>query len=160
MAPVGARTGRARRGPARPAAQRVARLGYADLHPLGLERRRAEVLVRAAHVVHRLAPLVDEPFAEAEPRPRALPGVGPWTASGLSATTWGDPDTVLVGDDGIPSLVGWLLAREAAADDARMLALLEPYRPHRYRVVRLAFLGGVRAPRRAPRGRRTDVRGW
>jgi 3-methyladenine DNA glycosylase/8-oxoguanine DNA glycosylase len=138
----------------------VARLGYADLHPLGLERRRAEALVRCARAVSRLTPLTDAPFAEAEPLLRGVPGVGPWTAAGLSATTWGEPDTVLVGDDGIPSLVAWLLAREPVADDARMLELLEPYRPHRYRVVRLAFLAGIRPPRRAPRGRRTDVRRW
>ena len=143
-----------------PPPARVARLGYADLHPLGLERRRAEALLRAAQVVHRLAERVDEPFADVEPLLRAVPGVGPWTAAGLSATTWGEPDTALVGDDGIPSLVAWLLAREPSADDARMLALLEPYRPHRYRVVQLAFLSGIRAPRRAPRGRRTDVRRW
>jgi 3-methyladenine DNA glycosylase/8-oxoguanine DNA glycosylase len=73
----------------------------------------------------------------------------------MAATTWGGPDTVLVGDDGIPARVAWLLAGEVRADDARMLALLEPYRPHRYRVVRLAFLGGVRPPRRAPRGPRS-----
>jgi 3-methyladenine DNA glycosylase/8-oxoguanine DNA glycosylase len=77
----------------------------------------------------------------------------------LAVHTWGERDTVIVGDDGIPSMVGWLLAREAGADDARMIELLEPYRPHRYRVVRLAFAGQVRPPRRHPRGRRTDIRG-
>jgi 3-methyladenine DNA glycosylase/8-oxoguanine DNA glycosylase len=139
---------------------RVARLGYADLHPLGLERRRAEALVRAASAARRLGPLVDGPFEAAEPALRAVPGIGPWTAGGLASTTWGGADTVQLGDDGIPSTVSWLLAREPRADDARMLALLEPHRPHRYRVVRLALLSGVRPPRRAPRGRRTDVRGW
>jgi hypothetical protein len=48
-------------------------------------------------------------------------------------------------------MVSWLLAGERRGDDARMLQLLEPYRPHRYRVVRLAFAGGTRPPRRAPR---------
>jgi 3-methyladenine DNA glycosylase/8-oxoguanine DNA glycosylase len=136
----------------------VGRLTYADLHGCGLERRRAEVLVRAAHLAGRLAGLVERPFAEAEPALLSVPGIGPWTASGLAATTWGCADTVFVGDDGIPSMVAWLLAGEPRADDTRMFELLEPYRPHRYRVVRLAFLGGVRPPRRAPRGRRTDVR--
>ena len=65
---------------------------------------------------------------------------------------------VEVGDDGIPSLVAWVLARETRADDARMLELLEPYRPHRYRVLRLVLGSGQRPPRRAPRGRRTDIR--
>ena len=43
-------------------------------------------------------------------------------------------------------MVSWLLAGERRADDARMLELLEPYRPHRYRVVRLAFAAGTRPP--------------
>ena len=40
----------------------------------------------------------------------------------------------------------------------RMLELLEPYRPHRYRVLRLMMGSGQRPPRRAPRSRRTDIR--
>jgi hypothetical protein len=61
---------------------------------------------------------------------------------------------VVVGDSGIPSIIGWLLAREERANDDRMLALLEPHRPHRYRVVRLAMAAGVHPLR----GRRTDIR--
>ena len=76
----------------------------------------------------------------------------------LAAQTWGDADALILGDDGIPSLVGWLLARERRVDDARMTELLEPHRPHRYRVVRLAFLSGQRPPRRHPRGARHDIR--
>jgi 3-methyladenine DNA glycosylase/8-oxoguanine DNA glycosylase len=69
-------------------------------------------------------------------------GVGPWTASCLAAQTWGDRDAVVVGDSGIPSIVGWPPAREERADDDRMIALLEPHRPHRYRVLRLAMAAG------------------
>jgi hypothetical protein len=39
-----------------------------------------------------------------------------------------------------------------------MLALLEPCRPHRYRVVRLAFRSGLRPPRYAPRRAPHDLR--
>jgi 3-methyladenine DNA glycosylase/8-oxoguanine DNA glycosylase len=63
----------------------------------------------------------------------------------------GDPDAVSVGDYHIPSMVGWALAGERRADDARMLELLEPYRGQRARVIRLLELAGVGAPRRAPR---------
>jgi 3-methyladenine DNA glycosylase/8-oxoguanine DNA glycosylase len=137
----------------------VARLGYHDLHRFGIERRRAEHLLHAARAAHRLPRLGDEPVGRALPLLRAVPGIGPWTCTSLAVHTWGERDTVIVGDDGIPSMVGWLLAREARADDARMIELLEPYRPHRYRVVRLAFAAQVRPPRRHPRGRRTDIRG-
>ena len=68
----------------------------------------------------------------AMPLLRSVPGIGPWTATCLAAQTWGDADTVVLGDDGIPSMVAWLLAGERRADDARMLELLEPFRPHRH----------------------------
>jgi 3-methyladenine DNA glycosylase/8-oxoguanine DNA glycosylase len=87
-----------------------------------------------------------------------VPGIGPWTAGMLRALTWGDPDTVIPGDAGIPSLLAWLLAGERTADDARMSELLEPHAPHRYRVLRLALAAGTRPPRRHPRARRIDIR--
>ncbi|WNV76993.1 DNA-3-methyladenine glycosylase [Geodermatophilus sp. DSM 44513] len=141
-----------------PAPETLARLSYVDLHRVGLERRRAEHLVGAARVAARLAALADASPDTALPALSSLRGVGPWTAGCLRAWTWGDPDTVIPGDDGIPSMVAWVLAGEARADDARMLALLEPHRPHRYRVLTLVVAGGQRPPRRAPRGGRHDIR--
>ena len=141
-----------------PGAATVARLGVPQLHALGIERRRGQALVEAARAVGRLEHLVDEPFEAVEPHLRRVPGIGPWTASCLATHTWGDADRVVEGDDGIPSLVSWVLAREPRADDARMLQLLEPYRPHRYRVVRLAFRSGLRPPRFGPRRASQDIR--
>ena len=79
------------------------------------------------------------PFAEAERPLRSIAGVGTWTTACLAGLTWGEPDTVITGDSGIPSLIAFTLAGERRGDDARMLELLEPYRPHRYRVLRLAL---------------------
>ncbi|MFC5381675.1 DNA-3-methyladenine glycosylase 2 family protein [Aquipuribacter nitratireducens] len=141
-----------------PAPAAVARLGYEALHRLGVDRRRGEALVAAARAAHRL--LHDDVGRDrATAALGGVRGVGPWTLACLSAVTWGDADTVITGDAGIPSLVAWLLARERRADDARMLELLEPFRPHRYRVVRLAFAAGVRPPRRGPRVPASDIRG-
>jgi 3-methyladenine DNA glycosylase/8-oxoguanine DNA glycosylase len=136
----------------------VARLAPEEFHRFGIERRRAEHLVHAARAARRLQELADGPAAAAVPALRSVRGIGPWTASCLATHTWGDADALILGDDGIPSLVAWLLARDPRADDARMAALLEPHRPHRYRVVRLAFLAGQRPPRRHPRGTRHDIR--
>jgi hypothetical protein len=47
--------------------------------------------------------------------------------------------------------VSWALAGEPRADDARMLELLEPYRGHRGRVIRLIVSAGITAPRYGPR---------
>jgi len=133
-----------------PAADRIGALGYHELHPLGIERNRATTLIRTARAVHRLSAKVDLPFAEVEPRLRALPGVGPWTTAGLASLTWGDADAVIVGDAGIPSLASWVLAREPWGDDERLIELLEPYRPHRYRVIQLLWASGLKPPRKRP----------
>jgi 3-methyladenine DNA glycosylase/8-oxoguanine DNA glycosylase len=140
-------------GPARlwlqPAASVLAELPYFRLHPMGVERRRADVLRVVARQAERI---------EAAPTPRdaeralrTIPGIGPWTAAEVLRVAWGDPDAVSVGDFHIPNLVAWALAGEARADDARMLELLEPYRGQRGRVQRLLEASGVRIPRFGPR---------
>lgn len=136
----------------------IAALSYHELHRFGVERSRAETLIRCARAMPRIEGLVDRPFAEVEPRLRAIRGVGPWTAAGLESLTWGCADAVIVGDVKLPRLVCWFLAREELGDDDRMLELLEPFRPHRQRVLRLALTAGVSAPRRAPRARQIDIR--
>ncbi|MEM7271628.1 MAG: DNA-3-methyladenine glycosylase 2 family protein [Actinomycetota bacterium] len=141
-----------------PAPSAVARLHYTEFHRFGIERRRADVLQAAARLVDRLAETVDGPFDAADPKLATVRGIGPWTRSCLAVQTWGEADVVIVGDDGIPSVVSWFLAREATADDARMIELLEPHRPHRYRVIQLAFASGARPPRRHHRYARNDIR--
>ena len=83
-------------------------------------------------------------------RLRALPGIGPWTAAEVAMRALGDPDAVSVGDFHLPNLVAFALAGEARGDDARMLDLLEPYRGHRGRVIRLLEASGLRPPVRGP----------
>lgn len=135
----------------------VAKLHYTEFHRFGIERQRAEYLRSVASVAHRLQPLVDGPFVEADEVMTSVRGLGPWTRSWLGTQCWGDPDGVIVGDDGIPSMMTWFLARERKGTDARMLELLEPFRPHRYRVMKLVMASGVKAPRRAPRGARHRI---
>ena len=48
-----------------------------------------------------------------------------------------------MGDLHIPHMVSWHLAGERRGSDERMLELLEPYRGHRGRVVRLLLAGAV-----------------
>ena len=82
-----------------------------------------------------------------------LPGVGPWSAAEVSVVALGDRDVVSMGDYHLPHQVSWALAGEARGSEARMLELLEPYRGHRARVIRLLTLGGIQAPRLGPRMR-------
>ena len=126
-------------------------LAYFDLHPLGLERRRAEVIIRSAARAAAIEGLAAIDPADARSRLERLPGIGPWTAAEVARVAWGDPDALSVGDYHIPNLVAFALAGEPRADDARMLELLEPYRGQRGRVQRLLELSGMSAPRYGPR---------
>ena len=125
-------------------------LGYYDLHPLGIERQRAETLRRAA----REAPRMER--AESEPdlvlrRLRSIRGIGVWTSGHVARTALGDPDAVLLGDWNLPHTVAYALAREERATDERMLELLSPYAGQRGRVQRLIATACRPAPRRGPR---------
>jgi 3-methyladenine DNA glycosylase/8-oxoguanine DNA glycosylase len=91
------------------------------------------------------------PLDEAYRRLRALPGVGQWSAAEVGLVALGDADAVSVGDYHLPSQVAWALAGERTGTDARMLELLEPYRGHRGRVLRLLTVAAVGPPRRGPR---------
>jgi len=127
----------------------IAATPYWAFHPLGVEQRRTQTLLRAATEATRLAATADS--AEATRRLVALPGIGPWTAAEVVRTVFGDPDAVSVGDYHIPNTVAFALAGEARGTDARMLELLEPFRGHRGRVCDLLGQGGHRAPRFGPR---------
>jgi 3-methyladenine DNA glycosylase/8-oxoguanine DNA glycosylase len=134
-----------------PSAQRLSALPYWRFHPLGIERKRAEIIRRVCAQRRRLESLTRVPSIQGQERLQAIPGVGRWSASEVARVAWGDADAVRLGDYHLPGLVSWALAGERRADDSRMLELLEPYRGHRGRAVRLLQLGGLYPPRRAPR---------
>ncbi|HEY5487454.1 MAG TPA: hypothetical protein VIK06_07395 [Candidatus Limnocylindrales bacterium] len=134
-----------------PSADALAALPYFEFHPLGLERRRADLLRRIAARATAIEALTALPADVAMTRLQSIPGIGPWTAAEATRAAFGDPDAVSVGDAHLPDLVAWALAGEARADDARMLELLEPYRGQRARVVRLLEAAGIKSPRFGPR---------
>jgi 3-methyladenine DNA glycosylase/8-oxoguanine DNA glycosylase len=120
-------------------------------HQCGVERRRADTVRVAATYAARLDDAVTLPRDDALARLTALPGVGVWTAAEVAQVALGDADAVSVGDYHLPNTVAWALAGEARADDNRMLELLEPFRPHRARVIRLLEAAGIAAPKFGPR---------
>lgn len=134
-----------------PSAEALAALPSYRLRPLGVDERRATTLVRAARAAARLERAALRPPDEARRVLETIPGIGPWTSAEVARVSLGDADAVSVGDYNLPRVVAWNLAGEDAADDDRMLELLEPYRGHRGRVQRLLDLGGRPLPRRGPR---------
>lgn len=148
-----------------PAPEVLAALPYYAFHPLGVEQRRAELIRRVARDARRLDALAGLPGSRVEAgvaaaaRLRAYPGIGPWTAAEVTLRALGDPDAVSVGDFHLPNVVAFALAGEARGDDARMLELLEPWRGHRARVIRLIEASGIEAPKYGPRYATPDRHG-
>lgn len=129
----------------------VAAIPYHELHPFGVERRRADLVRRVADRANRLEQIVGLSRDAAYARLRAMPGIGPWTAAEVALRALGDADAVSVGDFHLPNLVAFTLAGEIRGDDARMVELLEPWRGHRARVIRLLEASGLRPPAFGPR---------
>jgi 3-methyladenine DNA glycosylase/8-oxoguanine DNA glycosylase len=129
----------------------LAAVSYFELHPLGIERRRADLVRRVADRANRFEEIVTMARPDAYARLTALPGIGPWTAAEVALRALGDPDAVSVGDFHLPNVVAFALTGEARADDRRMLELLAPWRGQRARVIRLLELSGVRPPAFGPR---------
>ncbi|MGZ6314305.1 MAG: DNA-3-methyladenine glycosylase family protein [Candidatus Limnocylindrales bacterium] len=149
------RYGEAAPGPAdlmvAPAGLRLAALPYFEFHPLGLERRRAELVALIGRRESEIEALMALPSGDAFARLQSTRGIGPWTAAEATRAAFGDPDAVSLGDAHLPDLVSWALAGEPRSDDARMLELLAPYQGQRARVVRLLEVAGIAVPRRGPR---------
>ncbi|MBV9172975.1 MAG: DNA-3-methyladenine glycosylase 2 family protein [Chloroflexi bacterium] len=131
-----------------PAPERLAATPFHTFRRFGIDERRATIIKRLAIVAHRLEHAQQLPLAEAYARLRTIPGVGPWTAARIGLIALGDADAVLVGDLHVPHLVTRVLAGERRGSDERMLELLEPFRGHRGRVIRLLMAGTMTRTRR------------
>jgi 3-methyladenine DNA glycosylase/8-oxoguanine DNA glycosylase len=144
------------------AARHWLRLSSEDFRQAGVDGQRAGRLRAAARAARSVAACADGGLAPAADTLGAIPGCGPWTVGMTLGFALGDPDAVPVGDLHLPSLVAHALVGEPEADDARMLELLEPYRGHRFRLIRLLLaadrirLGRSGPPRSTSPGRR----GW
>ncbi|MHB8589284.1 MAG: DNA-3-methyladenine glycosylase family protein [Candidatus Dormibacteraceae bacterium] len=140
-----------------PSAQVLASTPYWAFHRFGVERRRAEVIIRAARSVRRLEEISEMDLASAYRRLQAFPGVGPWTAAKVALVALGDPDAVPVGDYHLPHAVGYALDGTPRSSDERMLQLLAPYAGQRGRVIRLLTIAGIAAPRFGPKQPLRDI---
>ena len=115
-----------------------------------IDGARSTTIVRASRVADSLERTVGLPGDEVERRLTSLPGVGVWTAAEVRQRAHGDADAVSFGDYHIARHVGWALTGEDFDDDD-LAELLEPYRPHRYRVQHVVTTRLPGRPRRGPR---------
>jgi 3-methyladenine DNA glycosylase/8-oxoguanine DNA glycosylase len=130
---------------------RIAETPYFRFHRFGVERRRAEVIRAVCDRAASLESLIDGTPEEARVRLERFPGIGPWTSAEVTRLSFGDPDSVSVGDYHLPHVVTWALAGEQRGTDERMLELLEPYRGQRGRVQRLLEASHISPPAFGPR---------
>jgi 3-methyladenine DNA glycosylase/8-oxoguanine DNA glycosylase len=135
-----------------PHPDRLAELGYAAFHPLGIERKRADVILRVVRRAARLEALLDGDPESARRALESLPGLGPWTSAAATLIAFGDPDAVVVGDFWFPHLVVNALTGRRRGSDEEMLEILAPYVGQRARA-QLILVGLGSLPRRAPRQR-------
>src|ERR1700694_3837844 len=140
-----------------PSAPTLARTPYWAFHRFGVERRRADVIIRAARSANRLEETIGMDLPSAYRRLQAFPGIGPWTAAKVALVALGDPDAVPVGDYHLPHAVGYALDGTARSTDERMLELLAPFAGQRGRVIRLLTIAGISAPRFGPKQPLRDI---
>lgn len=119
-------------------------------HTAGVGSQRADTVMRAVAVGEALERTATMDAAEASRRLRSIPGIGAWTAAETVQRSHGDPDAVSVGDFHLSKVVGSALIGRRVDDDG-MLELLEPWRGHRHRVVRLIEAAGIGYERHGPR---------
>ncbi len=128
-----------------------ARIPSWDWHRAGVDGKRSRTIMAAAAVAPALERTLQLDTGTAVAAAlRTVPGIGIWTAAEIAQRAHGDADAVSVGDYHLANHVGYALTGHRV-DNARMLELLEPYRPHRYRAVRLIELGAPRPPAFGPR---------
>lgn len=118
---------------------------------LGIDPARSRAVVGAARVAPSLERAAGVSTAEADRRLRSLRGIGVWTSAETRVRSHGDADAVSFGDYNVARDVGWALTGRDGVDDDGLAELLEPFRPHRYRVQQLVGLAGLRRPRRGAR---------
>lgn len=129
-----------------------------EWHRAGVDPKRSRTICQATLVAPRLEQAVGMTPEQAAVRLGSVPGIGPWTVAEISQRALGDTDALSVGDVHLSQFVGWALIGRPVDDDG-MVELLAPWRPHRYRVVRLLELSGATKPRFGPRLTIQDHRG-
>ena len=133
-----------------PSAEAWRRIPSWDWHRAGVGPQRSRTVCLAMRHAPRLEETVGMAPEDAARRLSAIPGIGVWTVAEIAQRALGDADALSVGDYHLSSYVGLAIVGEPVDDD-EMVALLEPWRPHRYRVIRLLECSGFRKPRFGPR---------
>jgi 3-methyladenine DNA glycosylase/8-oxoguanine DNA glycosylase len=133
-----------------PCPRTLASTPYYELVGCGVPHRQARTIQQVAFHARRIEESAEQGIESFTKTLSAIPGIGPWTIGYLHGIALADPDATLPGDYNLPHTVSWVLAGEERGDEKRMMGLLEPYRGHRFRVIRLIWMKGAKPPRHGP----------
>jgi 3-methyladenine DNA glycosylase/8-oxoguanine DNA glycosylase len=133
-----------------PDPRRMAVAPYHSFHRHQLEKRRADLIRTVSATASRIDALGEETPDRAAVVLESIGGIARWTSAKTLEVSHGDPDQVAVGDFHFKNIVVHHLTGRDRGSDEEMLELLEPFRPHRGRVIRLLHTLG-HAPKFGPR---------
>ncbi len=122
-----------------PGPKAIAAMQPWQLEALEIDPKRSRALIALAREEQFRPFVATRDITELRRRLLATPGIGPWTTEMVAGFAAADPDAVPPGDVSLPHAVCRQLADEPRGTDERMFELLEPWRGHRFRVVRLLW---------------------
>ena len=129
-----------------PPAEVLAAVPRFELEHMGVDAKRSSALLRFAKELRfvRFKPEMD--FATLRQQLLRVPGIGNWTTETVLGYGAGDTDAAIPADLHLPRIVCYALAGEFHGTDERMMELLEPFRGHRFRIIRLVYAAGLDTP--------------
>lgn len=129
-----------------PRADVLAQVPQFELEQMGIDAKRAKTLLRFAKELRFVSLRPGMDFAQLRQTLLRVSGIGPWTTETVMGYGAGDMDAAIPGDLHLPRVVCYALAGERTGTDERMMELLEPFRGHRFRIIRLLSASGVDVP--------------
>jgi 3-methyladenine DNA glycosylase/8-oxoguanine DNA glycosylase len=133
-----------------PAPAALARIPSWEWLRCSIDGARSSTIVRAARMATALERTVGLSGREVERRLCSVPGVGGWTAAEVRQRAHGDADAVSFGDYHVARHIGWALTGREISD-SELETVLQPDRPHRYRIQHVVTTRLRGRPRRGPR---------
>jgi 3-methyladenine DNA glycosylase/8-oxoguanine DNA glycosylase len=129
-----------------PPAEVLAAVPRFELERMGVDAKRASALLRFSKELRFVRFKSEMDFATLRQQLLRVPGIGGWTTETVLGYGAGDTDATIPADLHLPRVVCYALAGEFKGTDERMMELLEPFRGHRFRVIRLIYASGLDTP--------------
>lgn len=129
-----------------PPAKVLAAIPRFELERMGVDAKRARALLQFAKEMRFISLRPGMGFNDLRQTLLRVSGIGPWTTETVLGYGAGDTDAAIPGDLHLPRVVCYALAGEFGGSDERMMELLEPFRGHRFRIIRLLYASGLDVP--------------